>query len=452
MRQKLWNWVWPASQGRGRMLSLDVLRGVAILMVLCAHVSPVWFPPPGTWTYSALNWVRDQGPRGVDLFFVLSGFLVGGLLVREAKQYGQVDWKRFLIRRGFKIWPAYYVYLLFLPVAILVQHGHLFPYIDDLRANFVHLQNYWRASAEVLPGRGNFITPRPHTWSLAVEEHFYLGLTLLIVLLTRPWAVRRGALRLIPPLGLALGLFCLAARTQFWNLHPGASGNYWRYPTHFRMDALFFGVVLAYFYHFHKQRFLAAFRWWPATLAAGVALQFLFPAPPPGLETPYTWTYGPTITYLGFALVLGSLVTSGETSPFMLRLLRRGVFRAVAFIGFFSYSIYLWHWDLGLGATKLITRLAGDLGAQGAGHSLLFTVPAVALYASFAIGMGIVLGRLIETPALALRDKLLPRRTAAMEDSAGGSIEGSPPERPEAEPHPAEPEHASRPAAEPALD
>ncbi|HEY3398880.1 MAG TPA: acyltransferase [Armatimonadota bacterium] len=417
MLRRFWNWIWPASQIKGRILALDVLRGLAILMVLAAHVSPYWLPARESALGFPLHWLRDNGPRGVDLFFVLSGFLVGGLLVREARQYGRVDWKRFLLRRGFKIWPAYCIYLLVLPALIYVQHGSVFPFLWGAKANLFHLQNYWREGTEFLAGRGTYITPRPHTWSLAVEEHFYLGLTLLMVLLTRGRQGRPGNLRLILPLGVAIMAISFLSRLQLWNAHPGISGNYFRYPTHFRMDGLFFGVMMAYVYHAHRAWFFTIFRYWPATLAAAGVLLLVFPQPQPLSETAFTWTYGPTVTYLGFALLLGSFIVGGETSPFLQRLLHRWVFRAMAFLGFFSYSIYLWHWDLGLGAIKVITRYGGWAGSLAGSEVrlLLFAIPAVTLYVVFATGMGILLGRLIETPALILRDRILPRRAASME-------------------------------------
>ncbi|MGA2230896.1 MAG: acyltransferase family protein, partial [Tepidisphaeraceae bacterium] len=94
----------------GRMVQLDVLRGVAILLVMGRHfaVSPTqagWLSfPAGVWY--VFGWT------GVDLFFVLSGFLVGGLLLGELRKYGRLDVFRFIIRRIFKIWPAYYVLVL----------------------------------------------------------------------------------------------------------------------------------------------------------------------------------------------------------------------------------------------------------------------------------------------------------------------------------------------------
>ena len=82
-----------------RNQSLDVLRCVAILLVLGRHLDyyPLW---------SKIGWI------GVDLFFVLSGFLVSGLLFHEFKEHGRINFRRFILRRGLKIWPAFYTYIL----------------------------------------------------------------------------------------------------------------------------------------------------------------------------------------------------------------------------------------------------------------------------------------------------------------------------------------------------
>ena len=107
----------------------------------------------------------------MDLFFVLSGFLVGGLLFNELRGRGKLDVPRFLIRRGFKIWPSYYVYLA--AVAVLMARRSVPGLAASLLPNLLNVQNY-------------FGTPLQHTWSLAVEEHFYLALPLLLL-----WAPRR---------------------------------------------------------------------------------------------------------------------------------------------------------------------------------------------------------------------------------------------------------------------
>ena len=88
-----------------RLKTIDILRAFAILGVLFRHsIIDTWYSRPG--------WA------GVDLFFVLSGFLVSGLLFNEFKKSGQVNIKRFLIRRGFKIYPAFYIFLL---VALITE-------------------------------------------------------------------------------------------------------------------------------------------------------------------------------------------------------------------------------------------------------------------------------------------------------------------------------------------
>src|ERR1700733_8694882 len=90
-----------------REIELDFVRGVAILLVLVFHYRPHNL----LITSDILNRVQGSGWVGVDVFFVLSGFLVGGLMMKEWSRTGGVDSLRFLQRRAFKIWPAYYVFL-----------------------------------------------------------------------------------------------------------------------------------------------------------------------------------------------------------------------------------------------------------------------------------------------------------------------------------------------------
>jgi peptidoglycan/LPS O-acetylase OafA/YrhL len=410
-------WFWPQAQIKSRLVCLDFLRGVAILLVLGHHAQGLCFPTGGISGVIMRGWQRF-GWTGVDLFFVLSGFLVGGLLLAEIERKGHADVRRFLIRRGFKIWPAYYVFLLCVPALMVLFHesGSVASAAWSERANFVHLQNYWREPSPP-DGRLDFIMPRRHTWSLAVEEHFYLGLALLLGLLTAPrWRRKRAAqappLRwLLPLVGVAM-VACLLARWQAYATVPGLRDDDLMFPSHLRVDGLFFGVGLAYLYHFHSERFWAGARWWPAALLAGLALISPLAVV---FRTPLVCVWGFTTLYLGYGLIMLGMLWGYETSPAFRRVLDARGSRVVAYLGFYSYSVYLWHMDVPHYplAVATLPSVRAFLGPAA---------PWVAMvtYLVAALAGGIVLGRAIEIPALAVRDRLFPRRAAALEEPAGG--------------------------------
>jgi peptidoglycan/LPS O-acetylase OafA/YrhL len=157
-----------------RIIQLDILRAIAIFLVLAHHLGSggvrnsglyalvVYINHcPDDWHHAPERVARSiihAGWMGVDLFFVLSGFLVSGLLFREFRQYGRVRLGRFLIRRGFKIYPGFYVLL----GATLLVFA-----LTKIRA--VKAGQIW-CEALFLTNYGPNIWG--HTWSLAVEEHF----------------------------------------------------------------------------------------------------------------------------------------------------------------------------------------------------------------------------------------------------------------------------------------
>ena len=100
-----------------RLKSLDILRGVAILLVFVNHLEPRISPAIAQLHGLAgfVFWhVKGFGWTGVDFFFVISGFLISGLLFDELDKTGRINWGRFWLRRGFKIWPSYFLLLLVL--------------------------------------------------------------------------------------------------------------------------------------------------------------------------------------------------------------------------------------------------------------------------------------------------------------------------------------------------
>ena len=140
-----------------RLKEIDFLRGLAILLVLLFH-HPLFF-----------HSIR-MGWAGVDLFFVLSGFLVSGLYFSEYKKTGDVKIGLFLIRRGFKIYPLFYVVMLITIIYKFILLKSVS--INQVLAELFFVQNYFE-------GIWN------HTWSLAIEEHFYFGLSFIVLILAR---------------------------------------------------------------------------------------------------------------------------------------------------------------------------------------------------------------------------------------------------------------------------
>ncbi len=149
---------------KNRLRELDFLRGIAILLVLMRH-------------QLLFGFTKTMGWIGVDLFFVLSGFLVSGLLFKEYQKFGNIKPKLFLIRRGFKIYPLYFLtYLLYLTPIIIKKKLEWNGFLSDL----FFVQNY-------VNGWGYAYSA---SWSLAVEEHFYFGLALFLWLIFNKKIIR----------------------------------------------------------------------------------------------------------------------------------------------------------------------------------------------------------------------------------------------------------------------
>jgi peptidoglycan/LPS O-acetylase OafA/YrhL len=355
-----------------RVPQLDVLRGAAILLVLGSHPA-VKIDQAGSFWPVALMWYR-VGWTGVDLFFVLSGYLVGGLLIAEHAATGRIDAWRFWARRAWKIWPPYFVYL---AVFALVAVPAGLP-LSGLVPNLIHAQNYLGS-------------PAGHTWSLAVEEHFYLALPLALTPL-----LASGRARLALAIFAAIALGC-------------AVGRYLQSPrvleirTHLRADSLAFGVALAWAMQARGSLIGLATSRPTATLGAGLILIGVAFVIPEG--SPLAPCFVATMLYLGY----GAVVVAAVSGPIPCNPLSR----AVGFVGVHSYAIYLWHIE---GAYGFVNPLiaAGPLGSM----TWIFGVSA---YIGLAVGVGVLMTRCVERPALAIRDRLVPRAVTSRTLPASGS-------------------------------
>jgi peptidoglycan/LPS O-acetylase OafA/YrhL len=366
------------SQLPNRQIELDFIRGLAIIAVMGYHFHSY---PTGSAIIAAIEYpLKSFGHEGVNLFFTLSGFLVGGLLLKQYAQQGRIDAGRFIIRRIFKIWPAYYVLILF----------HVFagrhPTSTFLVQNLTHMQNYFGSSIA-------------QTWSLAVEEHFYLFLPALLIIFAR---LRMGANALLGVL-FAICAVVLVARTAAVS-NGDLQGTF--FYTQYRIDSLLFGVILAGFYWMKPQvyRWLADRKWLLVAMVAMLVAWIMFATPNLVLDQ----SVGYTVQAIGFmALIVLTLEYSGSIK-------KTKVYRLIGWIGIYSYGIYLWH-SLALAPADMMIRKAAAMG--------LPAIPVWAFVMAAQFGIAIVLGyvttRAVEFPFLRIRDALFPakRKGVAVEET-----------------------------------
>jgi peptidoglycan/LPS O-acetylase OafA/YrhL len=352
------------SKSSGRDQSLDVIRGVAILLAMGWHLNAHTGIPP-------LDLLLEPGHRfgwaGVDLFFVLSGFLIGGLVLREREKTGGFDAKGFLLRRAIRLWPVVWV---FLAAQLIISDKSWNTFLFQ---NLLHVQNFW-------------VSTISHLWSLAVEEHFYLVLALTLLAMSRVKELQKPLL-----IGL-LAIMLVAPVLRFGALAIGASYRDLQWQTQYRADALACGVLLALL----KQNWPVTFSKIQSSKAAllvlfALSVGFLFV-----VRKNSFWgvTLGLTVAYIGAGSFLMLVYRSHIVKSW------RYVFAPISMIGVYSYSMYVWH----MAASNLAVRIASKLGVTSA----VIVVPAK--YAA-AIGVAIVMFYLVERPAMLLRERFAPARS-----------------------------------------
>jgi len=237
-----------------------------------------------------------------------------------------------------------------------------------------------------------------HTWSLAVEEHFYLGLALVVGFLVARRTARRP-FDAIPLIFLVVAVACLVLRVMTVSVTP-TSQDQGVFPTHLRVDSLLFGVLLSYLWHVRGLRNSPLLRRWRfALVAAGIALitpMFIWPI----YARAWIPTYGLTLVYLGCGLLLLGVLNMQLDGSRTVALL--------AAIGAYSYSIYLWH-------LAVKQWVVGQLWAHVPTENWFFYS---FVYFAGAIVLGVAMARLIEYPVLRFRDRVYPSASTAVERPA----------------------------------
>lgn len=362
-----------------RLRELDFLRGIAIVLVLMRH-------------QQLFDFTTKMGWIGVDLFFVLSGFLVSGLLFREYIKFGNIKPGLFLIRRGFKIYPIYYLsYFLYLVPKII---KHQFEW-KGLLSDLFFIQNY-------VYGWGYAYFP---SWSLAVEEHFYFSFAILLWL-----GIKYACIDLKTDVGRKISNFeigiiiimisCLIARI-ISNIYFQGNGDKNFTMSHLRIDSLLAGALVSYLYYFRKEKLVLFFQSYklPLMIFSFALLSF---TPFVDFEDSFlVRTFGFTFLYLSFAILLIYFLLNGNINRQLDALFSQTGVDVISKIGFSSYSIYIIH-----GFVNFIFALLNNFFLRNIlNQTVLFFITSFT-----SIILGILMTLHIEKYFLNSREKYFPNR------------------------------------------
>lgn len=351
---------------------LDGFRTVAMIWVLIHHMNYLfkvylYLPRPIS---AAFNRFAFIGSVGVDIFFVISGFLISGLLLEDLESGIRI--KRFYLRRFFKIFPQYILVVMVGIVWVLslgAQKGNLLFSIVSYAFLF---QNYLQPIGTIA-----------HLWTIAVEEHFYFIYPLILKMVTmigRPLAYRKKALFFI---FLLLMILIFFVRRDTFMAFPYNSLLLFQM-SHLRLDALFFGCMIKLMEPFITGPFMTRFKILPlGCFLLSMALFYkLFLSFDPCRSTTYVFAY------LASGLLLIAALSGFRP---LLILTENSIMRK---IGQCSYGIYLWHYLL-LGGIAILFK--GRMNVL-----ILMMVPCLVLAA------GVLSTKTIEKYFLNLREKVIP--------------------------------------------
>lgn len=379
----------PAAPFRlGHRPALDGIRGLAIIAVMLYHAHrPV----------SAFS----GGYLGVDVFFVLSGFLITILLLEEHVRFGRIDLPRFVARRALRLLPALVLVLTFCAILAIAADLNLYAPDADFytRSTGERVLPRWAAIGATLGSAQNWVQSTAinpgalsHTWSLAIEDQFYLIWPLALLLMLRRGTTHRtlfcvAVLGIVASAGLRLVLWM--SGTSLTRLYFG---------TDTRADGLIVGCALG---------IIAAAGWLPesrharralgaaAVGASVVVAMLIMTAATPGAAT-FLYAGGFTGVALATALVIAALLVAPNGPA-----ARALGWRPLVGLGRISYGLYLWH-NVLLWQTGPIGVILGSTIAD-----------------AFALGLAVLIARRsyfdVELRFLRLKDRFRPTSTSAEE-------------------------------------
>ena len=350
--------------------AIDFIRFIAFFLVFFTHFinrggNAIQVDTGQWWNNQFIQRIADFGGQGVTLFFGLTGFLLGRLLIRELEENNSVSIKSFYLRRILRIWPLYFAFIIFCGVMNFFAHSPTLvskeiPYL----ATFTY--NWGQIFGEV-PG-----TMATITWSISVEEQIYLIFPILFLLLARKTATRYALILMISGLISVLG--CL----YIWNISPD------RFTPAFLLPV---GVGLLTARFEGKFQNLSLNLWKRLFVLILIATYVLFFRNIAALDN---FRF---LTFIGSATLLPALLFAFRSfiAKSDSRLIQVGVY-----VGRRSYGCYLFHWSVW---TVMVGRDLFSSKTEG------FSV--IGVFIAFAITVGVSAGsyRFFETPFLRYRKR-----------------------------------------------
>jgi len=381
----------------GHIPALDGIRGVAILLVVLSHLTPTG-PNARHGISHLIVRLSDSGTIGVDLFFVLSGFLITGILLRSKNS------RRYFInfygRRALRIFPIYYFVLALVAIALFTVPA-LSSY-QNLRSNWPY---FWFYGTNILIARhgpaaveGRWLG-LGYLWSLAVEEHFYLFWPMIVLLCSRKTLIRVCvALLAIAPLFRAFSPF-------MWS-EPIASYVL----TWCRMDALVIGALLAIVANdTNPADIVRRFRWVGLISTPLFILYICIRLIHPSLvHDAIARTMEGSINALFFVSLIAISLVPGVISTIMTT-------RTLRFFGVYSYGIYVWHGVL----LNLINESLSTRRLSFGDHLWIGVIPHYVLSIAAMTVVAMLSYHLLEQPFLKLKryfdDGKISRKSPALD-------------------------------------
>jgi peptidoglycan/LPS O-acetylase OafA/YrhL len=320
----------------GYIPGLDGLRAVAVLAVIAYHAGVGWAP---------------GGFLGVDTFFVLSGYLITSLLVGEWSNRGTISLPGFWARRARRLLPALFLVLL----AIAAYGAFLAPpdTLGSLRADAMFTLGYAANWHQVVAGQGYFAqaaqpSPLLHTWSLAIEEQFYLVWPLVVLGILK-WRKSTRPLLAVCLLGAAASAVEMAL---LFRPYTDVSRIY--YGTDTRAQTILIGAALALVLRSRPRARRLEGQWGLSLLATVGAVVLGWSVVNATGQSPWLFRGGTALVALGVAAIIACVVQHPRSVH-----ARALSIAPVRYVGRISYGLYLWHWPVFVALNHARTGLLG---------------------------------------------------------------------------------------------